>query len=54
MKNFLGSLKHKPRKIDLIAHQNADVSALANSAEGAPEDLSKGGVLAGRYTDDAQ
>ena len=33
MKNFLGSLKHKPKKADLIAHQNAEVSALASSVD---------------------
>ena len=56
MKNFLGSLKHKPKKSDLIAHQNAEVSALANSVDGSsvPGDKPLNGLVPIRYTEDAQ
>ena len=37
MKNFLGSLKHKPKKSDLINYQNAELSANANSVDGSKQ-----------------
>ena len=53
MKNFLGSLKHKPKKIDLIG-PDADVFTLANSVDGVvaqPKDGQIKSILASRYED---
>ena len=56
MKNFLGSLKHKPRKIDLIALENANVAALANSVDGSiiPKDSQILSILTPRNDDQKQ